>query len=44
MAEYEPGKMDISEQVAGYDAFTRFVFRTCVLIAVILLLMWMFLT
>ncbi|MBX2853432.1 MAG: aa3-type cytochrome c oxidase subunit IV [Rhodobacteraceae bacterium] len=44
MAEYEPGKMDISEQSAGYDAFTRFVFRISVLIAVVLLMMWLFLT
>lgn len=44
MADYEPGKMDISEQEAAYSAFTLWIYRSSVLIAVILLAMYFLLT
>lgn len=43
MADHEHGKMDISEQEAGYDAFIRWLVRSSIAIAVIVLLMYAFL-
>lgn len=43
MASYEPGKMDITEQKAAYDAFIKASVRLTVLVVVVLLLMYIFL-
>lgn len=44
MADYEHGKMDISDQEAGFDGFIKWLVRSTVFIVVIVLLMYMFLT
>lgn len=44
MAEYEAGKMDISEQVHTYNAFWGWTVRVCVTVAVILALLYLFRT
>lgn len=44
MADFEPGKMDITDQEESYGAFTRMLYRTSILIAVVLLAMYFFLT
>lgn len=43
MADYEPGKMNIAEQKETYEVFWAWTVRSTVIIAVILLLMYIFL-
>ena len=43
MAQYEHGRMEIGYQERLFGSFVRFTVRTCVLIAIVLLLMAVFL-
>lgn len=43
MAEFEPGKMDVTTHEKGYDAFWNMTVRIASALAVILLLMYFFL-
>lgn len=43
MADYEPGKMDITEQQEMYEAMWAWFWRVSIIVAAILLLMYIFL-
>lgn len=44
MADYEPGKMNIDDQVASYNAFWSWTIKVSVLVAVILIGLYLFRT
>lgn len=44
MADYEHGKMDIATQQAAYESFWTWSIRTAIFCAVVLFLMYLFLT
>ncbi len=44
MADFEPGKMNIDEQIESYKSFWTWTIRTCVIVIVIMIGLYLFRT